>query len=73
MTHKVLIQLESDIEAQAQKNLAEAKANGKPLLDASAAMAWDLCLDKVFSQAQELTPEQMLEIENARTSNIKKD
>ena len=71
MTHKVLVQLESDIEAQAQKNLAEAK--GKPLLDSSAAMAWDLCLDKVFSQARELTPEQMLEIENARTSNIKKD
>ena len=73
MTHKVLIQLESDIEAQAQKNLAEAKAKDKHLLDASAVMAWNLCLDKIFSQGPELTPEQMLEIENARTSNMKKD
>ena len=69
MTHKVLIQLESDIEAQAQKNLAEAKAKGKPLLDASAVMAWDLCLDKLYSQSHELTAEQLLEIENARTKN----
>lgn len=73
MTHKVLVQLESDIEAQAQKNLAEAKAKGKPLLDASAVMAWDLCLDKIFSQGQELTAEQLLEIENARQTNMKKD
>lgn len=73
MTHKVLVQLESDIEAQAQKNLVEAKAKGKPLLDASAVMAWDLCLDKIFTQGQELTPEQMLEIENAKTANMKKD
>jgi len=73
MTHKVLVQLESDIEVQAQKNLAQAKAKGKPLLDTSAVMAWDLCLDKLFSHEKELTPEQLLEIENAKPSNMKKD
>lgn len=73
MTHKILIQLESDIEAQARKNLAESQAKGKPLLEEGAVRVWNTCLDKVFSQAQELTPEQMQEIENARTSNMKKE
>lgn len=73
MTHKVLLQLESDIEAKAQENLAKSKATGKPLLDTSAVLAWDLCLDKLFSQSQELTAEQLLEIENARTTNMKKE
>lgn len=73
MTHKILIQLESDIEAKGRKNLAESQAKGKPLLDEGAVRAWNACLDKVYSQAQELTAEQMLEIENARTANMKKD
>lgn len=73
MTHKVLLQLESDIEAKAQENLKKANAAGKPLLDTSAVMAWDLCLDKLYSQSHELTAEQLLEIENAKQTNMKKD
>lgn len=73
MTHKILIQLESDIEAQARKNLTDSQAKGKPLLEEGAVRAWNTCLDKLYSQEQVLTPEQMLEIENARTTNMKKD
>lgn len=73
MTHKVLLQLESDIEAKAQESLKKANATGKPLLDTSAVMAWDLCLDKLYSQSHELTAEQLLEIEIAKQTNMKKD
>ena len=73
MTHKVLIQLENDIQAQAKKNLDQAKSKNKPILDSGAVLAWEAMMDKIFSQGQELTQEQIAEIEQARTTNLKKE
>jgi hypothetical protein len=73
MTHKVLVQLENDIQAQAKKNLDLAKSKNKPILDDSAVLAWEAMMDKIFSQGQELTQEQITEIEQARTTNLKKE
>lgn len=73
MAHKVLIQLENDIQAQAKRNLDQASAKNKPLLDEGAALVWESMLDKVFARGQELTQEQVAEIEEARTTNLKKE
>jgi hypothetical protein len=73
MTHKVLVQLENDIQAQAKKNLDLAKSKNKPILDDSAVLAWEAMMDKIFSQGQEITQEQIIEIEQARTTNLKKE
>jgi ribosomal protein L16 Arg81 hydroxylase len=73
MIHKVLIQLENDIQAQAEKNLDQARAKNKPLLDEGAALVWESMLDKVFARGQELTQEQVADIEAARKTNLKKE
>ena len=73
MTHKVLIQLENDIQAQAKKNMDQANSKNRAILDDSAVLAWEAMMDKVFSQGQELTQEQITEIEQARTTNLKKE
>lgn len=73
MTHKLLIQLENDIQAQAKKNLDQATAKNKPLLEEGAVLVWESMLDKVFARGQELTQEQVADIEEARTTNLKKD
>jgi len=73
MTHKVLIQLENDIQAHAKKNMDQANSKNRAILDDSAVLAWEAMMDKVFSQGQELTQEQITEIEQARTTNLKKE
>lgn len=71
MTHKVLIRLEEDIEAQADMNLEKAEKTGKPLIAPNAIMAYDMLMQNLLSlESHELEQTQGLENEYV---NLKKD
>lgn len=60
MTHRILIQLEEDITAQAQRNLANVEKTGKPLIATNAIMAYEVVMNNLVRMAQEIEQEQSL-------------
>ena len=71
MTHKVLIRLEEDIQAQADKNLELAEKTGKPLIAPNAIMAYELMMNNLLREPVQ-SIEQVQGLENEPV-NFRKD
>ena len=72
MTHKILIQLEEDIQAQADMNLERADTTGKPLIAPNAIIEYEAMIEKFLSLNLSNSQEQSVVLENEQV-NIRKD